>query len=76
MIGGRRLREVVVATFTYRHEAEFARGYLADDGLPSRVLYDDAGGMGEGLSLTGARLLVRDTDAVRARRVLEDAGVL
>ena len=48
------MSEVVVARFTYRHQAEFARGFLADAGISARVMSDDAGATHPNLSfLTG-----------------------
>ena len=65
-----------VAQFGFRHEAEFAKGYLDDDGTESIILVDDAGG-NLGLALeNAATLMVRTTDLARARQVLSDAGVL
>lgn len=67
----------IVARFQYRYEAELARGYLADAGIPSAVQVDDAGGAYAGLQLTPspARVHVRSEDLRRARRVLVDAGM-
>lgn len=59
----------VVATFKYRHEAEVARSFLDMAGIESMIATDDAGGAYPG-ALTGARLIVREADAERARKVL------
>ncbi len=64
---------VVVARFTWRHEAEFAGGYLADAGIPHSVLVDDHGGH---VTLANtARVLVAPDDVEQARGVLRDAGL-
>ena len=65
-----------VAQFGFRHEAEFAKGYLNDAGIESFLVVDDAGGnLGFALENT-ATLMVRTTDLPRARQVLSDAGVM
>jgi hypothetical protein len=65
-----------VARFGFRHEAEFAKGYLDDAGIESLLLSDDAGG-NLGLAWEHeATLMVRITDLPRARQVLSEAGVL
>lgn len=66
-------RLTTVARFTYRHDAEYARGFLEDAGIPSQLLVDDAAGH-IAFSNTAA-LVVRDEDAERARTVLRDAEV-
>lgn len=68
---------VVVAAFRQRYEAELARGYLEDGGIPAAVAVDDAGGAyaGLGLSANPARVMVRREDVGRARDVLERAGM-
>ena len=67
---------VVLATFRYRHEAELARGVLEDEGIPSVLEVDDAGGSYAGMSFSSsARLRVRPDDEERARSALEDAGM-
>jgi hypothetical protein len=37
----RKLREVAVAWYAFRHEAEFAAGFLDDAGIPFRMQVDD-----------------------------------
>lgn len=65
-----------VAQFGFRHEAEFAKGYLNDAGIDSFLEVDDAGGnLGFALE-NGATLMVRATDLPQARQVLSEAGVL
>lgn len=73
-------RTVVVATFNRRHEAEMARGFLAEAGIDAAVAADDGGGA-FGVPLTFspssfATVTVRAEDEEEARRVLEDAGFL
>lgn len=64
---------VIVARFTWRHEAEFAGGYLADAGIPHSVLVDDHGGH---VTLNNsARVLVAPSDVDAAREVLRNAGL-
>jgi len=67
----KKLEQVAVAEFTYRHEAEFAAGFLTDAGIPHRLQIDDAGG---DLGLTLGRpaiIWVLAADAERAREVLD-----
>jgi len=67
----KKLQQVAVGEYTYRHEAEFAAGFLADAGIPFRLQVDDAGG---DLGLTLGRpaiVWVRAVDADRAREVLD-----
>lgn len=67
----------IAASFNRRFQAEIAQGYLSDAGIDSMISADDAGGADLGLGLTRrAHLIVRSEDEARARRVLEDAGVL
>jgi hypothetical protein len=65
-----------VARFSFRHEAEFAKGYLDDAGIESFLVVDDAGG-NLGLALENdAGIMVKSEDLDRARQVLLEAGVL
>lgn len=65
---------VVVATFSYRHEAEFALETLRTAGIRAMLLADDAGGAYAGLSLSGPiRILVHGGDAGHARMLLGEA---
>ena len=71
---------VVVATFNRRHEAELARGFLAEAGIDAAVTADDGGGA-FGVPLTFspssfATVSVRREDEEDAREVLRDAGIL
>ena len=65
---------VTIARFTYRHEAEFAAGFLADADIPHSVLVDDHGG--HVTFSNSAAVLVATPDADRARAVLREAGML
>lgn len=64
----RKLREVPVATYQYRHEAEFAAGFLKDAGIPYRLQIDDPA-LGIIMS-TSARIWVAAIDERRARDIL------
>jgi hypothetical protein len=67
----------VIATFTYRHDAEYAQGFLEDAEIHSMLFVDDAGGVVPSVGFTTpARLAVRPEDAEQALQVLKDAGVL
>jgi hypothetical protein len=59
----------VVATYRYRHEAEFARTVLELEEIEAMVFADDAGGM-EPFIMRPVRLIVRAEDEDRARSVL------
>jgi len=65
----RKSREVVIAWYAFRHEAEFAAGFLDDAGIPYRMQFDDPI-LGSGVS-SNARIWVRGIDERRAREVLE-----
>ncbi len=65
----RKLQDVVVARFQYRHEAEFAAGFLDDARIPYRLQVDDAA-MGMMISIP-ATLWVRAVDLRRAREILD-----
>jgi hypothetical protein len=63
---------VVLRSFGYRHEGEFARSTLDAAGIPSVLIVDDAGGAQVGLSFSNpARLLVRREHLDEARALLE-----
>lgn len=69
---------VRLARFRSRHEAELARGYLEDAGIPAVLSADDGGGS-FGLPVPAgvsgfATLHVREPDLERAREVLGEAG--
>jgi hypothetical protein len=64
-------REVVVARFRYRHEAELAAGFLRDGGIPYRLQIDDAGGVDFGTTFSRPPVLwVRAADLDEARELL------
>ena len=71
----RKLAEVAIAEFLYRHEAEFAAGFLEDAGIPYRLQIDDAGGADLGVTIARpGRLWVRGIDVEAAREVLDLDG--
>ena len=64
--------DVAIATYQYRHEAEFAAGFLADAGIPFRLQIDDAGGADAGMTVSNpARLWIRAADVDAARAILD-----
>jgi len=64
-------RTAVAATFTYRHEADFACQLLHDSGIDAVLVADDGGGAYPGVSLSGrVRVLVRASDLETAQEVL------
>lgn len=71
------MSETLLARFNHHWEAEMARGYLEDAGVPSRLVSDNlAGGYTYMGNLAGASLLVASERAEEAYRVLADAGVV
>jgi hypothetical protein len=65
----KKLQHVAIASYEYRHDAEFAAGFLDDAGIPYRLQVDDpALGISVGVSAT---IWVREMDAARAREILE-----
>lgn len=65
----KKLQHVAVANYEYRHDAEFAAGFLDDAGIPYRLQVDDpALGISIGVSAT---IWVRGMDEARAREILE-----
>ena len=64
-----KLQDVVIASYRYRHEAEFAAGFLDDAGIPFRLQIDDPA-LGV-MVAAPATLWVRRADVRRAREVLE-----
>ena len=67
----------IIATFPYRHDAEYAQGFLQDAEIDSLLLTDDVGGLNPAIGFSRpARIAVRAEDEEEARQVLEDAGVL
>ena len=65
-------RDVPIAEYLYRHEAEFAAGFLEDAGIPFRLQIDDAGGAEAFMNTARpARLWVRAEDVAKAREVLD-----
>lgn len=73
--GGPRARDqrphVAIAEYHYRHEAEFAAGFLRGAGIPFRLQIDDAGGADAGVTIgRPAVLWVRADDEEEARSIL------
>ena len=67
----RKIQEVRIGEYRFRHEAEFAAGFLDDAGIPYRLQIDDAGGADLGLGmLRPAVLWVRAVDADVARDLI------
>lgn len=65
-----KFRQVPLASFNYRHEAEFAAGFLKEAGIPYRLQIDDPT---LGLSVANAATLwVSAADERRAREVLDE----
>ncbi len=71
-------REVILARYWHRHEAELAAGFLDDAGIPYRLQIDDAGGVDFGTTFSRPPVLwVRAADETDAREVLgldDEAG--
>lgn len=65
----KKLESVVLAQFQYRHEAEFAAGFLDDAGIPYRLVVDDAA-MGMTIA-SPATLWVRGMDLEAARDAID-----
>lgn len=64
-------RDVPIAEYSYRHQAEFAAGFLRDAGIPYRLQIDDAGGWDAGVTIgRPAVLWVRAEDVEEARELL------
>lgn len=62
-------RQVPVASYGYRHEAEFAAGFLDDAGVPYRLQLDDPA-LGTSVAMR-ATIWVLSTDLDRVRDILE-----
>lgn len=70
----RKLVQIPVGQYAYRHEAEFAAGFLEDAGIPYRLQIDDPA---LGVPMSGsATLWVAAMDERRARELLEVEGEL
>jgi hypothetical protein len=66
---------VRIAEYLYRHEAEFAAGFLRDAGIPYLLQIDDAGGADAGVTIgRPATLWVRAEDEEDARALLALEG--
>jgi len=63
--------QIVVRTFSYRHEAEVARSFLDGHGIEAWVTSDDCGSVDPALGLMrGACLVVAGENAARAEELL------
>lgn len=70
----RKLVQIPVGQYAYRHEAEFAAGFLEDAGIPYRLQVDDPA---LGVLMSGsATLWVAAMDERRARELLDVEGDL
>lgn len=70
----RKLEQVPVGSYNYRHEAEFAAGFLKSAGIPYRLQIEDPT---LGLSASeSATLWVHAMDERRAREVLDQEEIL
>ena len=66
---------IKIITYSSRHEAELAKGFLSVNGIDAVVFGDDYGGLQPGLSFsTGVQLLVKEEDIEKAKRILHDTG--
>jgi len=67
---------VSIKTFMHRHEAELAKGLLAEKGIEAIVSADDCGGARPHLTfgMSGVQLLVKKEDEQKAKEVLEVLG--
>ena len=64
---------VVVGTYSYRHEAELFRSILESRGIASIVGADDEGALHPGLGFSrGVHLFVTAEDAARASDILDE----
>ena len=65
-----------IKTYSTRHDAELAKGFLEANGVNAVVSGDDYGGIHPGLSFsTGIRLLVKDEDVEKTKRIFREAGI-
>ena len=63
---------IEVGAYRTRSDAEFAQATLASEGIQSVIAADDAGGAYPFDLSGGARLLVAEEDAERARAILAE----
>lgn len=63
---------VALHIFNYRHEAELAKSTLEAAGIDALVFSDDGGGQEVSLQFVrGAKLMVHEHDAMRAKHILK-----
>lgn len=66
---------VTIATLDSRAEAELLAGFLRDKSVHAIVSADDEGGLAPNIAaMRRVRVLVRGTDAARARELLDDVS--
>ena len=65
-----------IKTFSSRHDAELAKGFLESNGIDAVVSGDDYGGIHPGLSFSsGVRLSVKKEDVKEAKGLFHEAGM-
>jgi Putative prokaryotic signal transducing protein len=63
---------ITLRTFNDRHEPEMAKSALEASGVPAVVFSDDGGGQEVSLQFVrGAKLIVNQQDASRAKQILK-----
>lgn len=63
---------ITLRSFNYRHEAEMAKSALEASGAPAVVFSDDGGGQEVSVQFVrGAKLMVNQQDASRAKQILK-----
>ncbi len=68
---------IKIMTYSSRHEAELAKGFLSANNIKAVIFGDDAGGVQPGLSFsTGVQLSVKEEDVEKAKRIIDDAGYM
>ena len=67
---------VNIKTFLYRHEAEMAKGLLAEENIEAMISADDLGGYRPHLAfgMRGVRLLVKKEDVQKAQEIIKVLG--
>lgn len=62
-----------IKTFSYRHEAEMAKGLLEEQEIESIISADDCGGFTSHIAFTsgGIQLMVKKKDIEKAKEILE-----
>jgi hypothetical protein len=65
-------REIAIATFRTREDAEIVRGLLASAGIAARVAADDAGGAYPFALAGGVEVVIDESDRDAAATILAD----